>query len=167
MWYSSKKLIKTIPEIYFFLNNKLIMVHSIPRPSCVPATGQTPESSVHTITVQRFRTKGHAPGWAGSEAAFLALKLQQISVSYTMATEHRSKDHHAWSIEAFDHKCFGALPEFCVYNDYSILSQGLQVWASKQLAPGQNQLRSSCKSLLSAYIHSLHRNNKLHPYQWY
>lgn len=65
------------------------MVHSIPRPSCVPTTGQIPESSVHTITVQSLMTKGHALGWAGSEAAFLALKLQQISVSYTMATEHR------------------------------------------------------------------------------
>lgn len=135
------------------------MVHSIPRPSCVPTTGQTPERSVHTITVQWSTTKSHAVDWAGSEAAFLALKLQ-ISVSYTVATEHRSKDHNAWGTEAFDHKCFDALLEFYVYTDYSILSHGLQVWISKQLAPGQNQLRSSCNSLLSAYTHFLHRNIK-------
>lgn len=99
------------------------MVHSIPRPFCVPTTGQTPESSVINIM-----TKGHTLGWAGLEAAFLALKLQQISVSYT---EHRSKDHNAWSIEAFDHKCFGALPEFSVYTDYS-------VWA--KFGPANNWL---------------------------
>lgn len=149
--------------MYFFFRKKQTD-YGAQHPQTFLCASDWPDSrkfcAVHTITVQWFMSKGHALGWAGSEAAFPALKLQQINVSWIVATEHRSKDHTAWSIEAFDHKCFGALPEFSVYTNYSILSQGLQVWARKQLAPGQNQLRSSCNSLLSAYIRSLHRNIK-------